>query len=83
MADRECVGRESLELLGIFIGELEMVRVHRVLLEANSESVQDCIIGLELNLIGLLLEAECLLDINLWFTFDHLNIYQFMNYNLI
>jgi len=74
VADREGIGGERLEVLGILVAELEMIRVHRILLEADAKSIQDGIACLELDLIRLLLEAECLLHINLWFRFGH--IYQ-------
>ena len=41
VADSQSVGREGLEVLSVLIGELEVLVVHGVLLEADSESVED------------------------------------------
>ena len=71
MTDCQSIGREALEILCVLIRELVVIGVHGVLLESDTESVQDCIVVLELDLIGLLREAECFLHINLAF-FCHL-----------
>ena len=57
MANGHTVCGESLETISVFITELEVIGVHRVLLEADTECVQDGIIVLKCNLIWLLAET--------------------------
>ena len=56
MANGESIRGERLKFLSIFIGEFEVIGVHGILLEANSESVKNCIVVLKLDLIWLLFE---------------------------
>ena len=73
MADSQGIGGESLEFLSVLVSEFHVLRVHRVLLEADTKSVQDRIAVLQLNLVWLLLEAERLLNVH-FFLFSHLSL---------
>lgn len=73
MAHRDRVGWESLEALSVFVGELEVILVHRILLETDSESVENSIVVLQLYLIWILLEGEDFLDVYGGFVLDHLD----------
>ena len=72
MADSQGIGGESLEFFSVLVCEFVVLRVHRVLLEADTKSVQDRITALQLDLIWLLLVAERLLNVN-FFLFSHLS----------
>ena len=74
MADSQGIGGECLEFLSVLVREFHVLRVHRVLLEADAKSVQDRIAVLQLNLIWLLLEAERLLNVH-FILFSHLSVF--------
>ena len=80
MTDGQSIGWEALEIFCILIRELVMIGVHGVLLESDTECVQNCIVVLELDLVRLLREAECFLHIYL-VLFCHL-VKQTYSYNL-
>ena len=62
---------ERLEFLSVFIREFEVICVHSILLESDSEGVKNCIVVLEFDLIRLLFESQCLLHVDCRFSFDH------------
>ncbi len=71
MTDSHCVGWEGLETFSVFICELEVVSIHSIGLESNTESIENCIVVLQLNLIRFLFVAECFFDIYYGLFVDH------------
>ena len=64
VADCDGIGWEGLEILVVLICELVVFFIHSISLEANAQSIEDCIVVLELNLVRCLLEAKSLLDVH-------------------
>ena len=76
MADCHCIDWECLEIFTVLIRESVVVLIHQILLESNSERIQNRVIVLELHRVWLLSELEHLSYVDLWLiSLDH-DLYQ-------
>lgn len=63
--------RESLEVAIVFVGELEVVSIQGVLLETNTQRVENHLVVRQLHIVGRPLRAQDLLDIHFGSTLFH------------